>query len=250
MKNKIAILLTLILAAGAFTACTAEEKMNNDIKTSVVSKAADVSASEISSEISTTKTTDETSFVSAETAQLKTEPIEKIKSGSGQNQTKNRQNSDAVSIAKPKEENVKHTIANSNTFSSAQQKKDESKSEKATEKPAQKPRQKPTEKPKPAPKPTQPPTAKKNVDVSSVVSACISYGKQLGMHYDGSLNTGNASWFSPTNASYYDDTQSLTADCYSDVEYVAYYYKNDGIKPSDLSFNVVAENNKIYIVYC
>lgn len=38
MKKKIAIMLTLILAAGAFTACTAEEKVNNDIKTSVVSK--------------------------------------------------------------------------------------------------------------------------------------------------------------------------------------------------------------------
>jgi len=36
MKKKIAIMLTLILATGTFTACTAEEKMNNDIKTSVV----------------------------------------------------------------------------------------------------------------------------------------------------------------------------------------------------------------------
>lgn len=45
MKKKIAIMLTLILAAGAFTACTAEEKVNNDIKTSVVSRAADVSVS-------------------------------------------------------------------------------------------------------------------------------------------------------------------------------------------------------------
>ena len=39
MKKKIAIMLTLILAAGTFTACTAEEKLNNDIQTSVVSKA-------------------------------------------------------------------------------------------------------------------------------------------------------------------------------------------------------------------
>ncbi len=250
MKKKIAIILTLILAPGTFTACRLEEKMNNDIKTSVVSKAADVSASETTSEISTTKTTAKKATVSTETTQSKTEPIEKIKSDSGQNQTKNRQNSDADSIAKPKEENVKHTIANSKTSSIAQQKKEENKSEKVTEKPASKPTQKLTEKPKPAPKPTQPPTEKKNVDVSSVVSACISYGKQLGMNYNSSLNTANASWFSPTNALYYDDTQSLTADCYSDVEYVAYYYKNDGIKPSDLSFNVVAENNKIYVVYC
>ena len=46
MKKKIAIMLTLILAAGAFTACAAEEKVNNDIQTSVVSRAADVSVSE------------------------------------------------------------------------------------------------------------------------------------------------------------------------------------------------------------
>ncbi len=256
MKKKIAIMLTLILVTGTLTACTAEEKMNNDIKTSVVSTTADVSVSETFSEISTTMQAETTTTVetetadkataSAEIAQSKTESTKKIKSGSGQNQTKNRQNSDADSIAKPKEENVKYTIASSKASSTAQQNKDESKSEKATEKLAQKPKQKPSENSKP----TQPPTEKKIIDVSSVVSACISYGKQLGMHYDGSLNTSNASWFSPTNASYYDDTQSLTADCYSDVEYVAYYYKNDGIKPSDLSFNVVAENNKIYVVYC
>ncbi len=245
MKKKIAIMLTLILATGTFTACRLEEKMNNDIKTSVVSTTADVSVSETFSEISTTMQA-EISTVSAETTQSKTEPIEKIKSDSGQDQTKIRQNLDADSIAEPKEENVKHTIANSKTSSIAQQKKGENKSEKVTEKPAQKPKQKPSEKSKPA----QPPTEKKNVDVSSVVSACIAYGKQLGMKYDSTLNTSNASWFSPTNASYYDDTQSLTSDCYSDVEYVAYYYKNDGIKPSDLSFNVVAENNKIYVVYC
>ena len=108
--------------------------------------------------------------------------------------------------------------------------------------------QKPTE--KPTQKPTQPPAKAKTVDVQYTVSACIAYGQQLGMKYDSSLNTGNASWFSPTNASYYDDTQSLTADCYGDVEYVAYYYQSSGITPSDLSFNVIAENNKIYVVYC
>lgn len=82
------------------------------------------------------------------------------------------------------------------------------------------------------------------------MSACIAYGQQLGMKYDSSLNTGNASWFSPTNASYYDSTSELTADCYGDVEYAAYYYQSSGIAPSDLSFNVIAENNKIYVVYC
>ena len=128
----------------------------------------------------------------------------------------------------------------------------ESTAKKETENSTQKPVQKPTEKPteKSTQKPTQPPTKAKTVDVQYAVSACIAYGQQLGMKYDFSLNTGNASWFSPTNASYYDDTQSLTADCYGDVEYVAYYFQSSGITPSDLSFNVIAENNKIYVVYC
>ena len=37
MKKRIAIVLTLILATGTFIACTAEEKVNVDNKTSVVS---------------------------------------------------------------------------------------------------------------------------------------------------------------------------------------------------------------------
>ena len=136
------------------------------------------------------------------------------------------------------------------------QSESKSTAKKETETPTQKPAVKPThpstQKPteKPTQKPTQPPTKAKTVDVQYAVSACIAYGQQLGMKYDSSLNTGNASWFSPTNTSYYDDTQSLTADCYGDVEYVAYYYQSSGIAPSDLSFNIIAENNKIYVVYC
>ena len=42
MEKRIAIMPTLIFATGTFTDCT-EEKMNNDIKTSVVSTTADVS---------------------------------------------------------------------------------------------------------------------------------------------------------------------------------------------------------------
>lgn len=60
MKKKIAIMLSIILMAGTFTACTAEEKVNNDVKTSVVSKAADVSVSGESSEMATTEKATET----------------------------------------------------------------------------------------------------------------------------------------------------------------------------------------------
>ena len=213
MKKKIAIMLTLILAAGTFTACTAEEKVNNDIKASVVSKTADVSVSETTSVISTTSQIETT-----KTAETTVKPTVSLETKPSKTDTKSKQDS----ISKDTEQ----------------------KTEATKEKHAQKATEKPTE------KITQPPIEKKSVDVTSAVNSAISYGKQLGMKYDTSLNTGNASWFSPTNASYYDSTSELTAYCYADIEYVAHYYKNDGIVPSDLSFNVVAENNKIYVVYC
>ena len=247
MKKKIAIMLSTILMAGTFTACTAEEKVNNDVKTSVVSKAADVSASGGSSEMATTETMQsiEKATVSKETepSGQNTKTIEKADSG---------QNSAVVSATDPIQKTQSEVQNNSKNTVNSNPSESESTAKKETENSTQKPVQKPTEKPteKSTQKPTQPPTKAKTVDVQYAVSACIAYGQQLGMKYNSSLNTGNASWFSPTNASYYDDTQSLTADCYGDVEYVACYYQSDGIVPSDLSFNVIAENNKIYVVYC
>ena len=253
MKKKIAIMLTFILATVTFTACTAEEKVNNDIKTSVVSKAADVSASAETSAPTITlptakkKTTEtaEKSTVSKETEPLgqNTKTEEKAYSG---------QNSAVVLATDPIQKTQTEVQNNSKNTVNSNQQKSESTAKKETETPAQKPAEKPTQPStqKPTQKPTQPPTKAKTVDVQHAVSACIAYGQQLGMKYDSSLNTGNASWFSPTNASYYDSTSELTADCYGDVEYVACYYQSSGIAPSDLSFNVIAENNKIYVVYC
>lgn len=60
MKKKIAIMLTLILATGTFTACTAEEKMYNSSLSPTVSTSVGVSASEESSEMATTETTTNT----------------------------------------------------------------------------------------------------------------------------------------------------------------------------------------------
>ena len=45
MKKKIAIMLTLILATGTFTACTAEEKMDNSSLSPTVSTSVGVSVS-------------------------------------------------------------------------------------------------------------------------------------------------------------------------------------------------------------
>ena len=238
MKKKIAIMLTLILATGTFTACTAEEKMYNSSLSPTVSTSVGVSASGESSEMATTETMQSTEKA---TVSKETEP-------SGQN-TKTEEKADSgqhsavVSATNPIQKTQTEVQNNSRNTVNSNKQKSESTAKKETENSTQKPAEKPTQ------KPTQPPTKAKTVDVQYEVSACIAYGQQLGMKYDSSLNTGNASWFSPTNASYYDSTSELTADCYGDVEYVAYYYQSDGIVPSDLSFNVIAENNKIYVVY-
>ncbi len=172
-----------------------------------------------------------------------TKTIEKADSG---------QNSAVVSATDPIQKTQSEVQNNSKNTVNSNPSESESTAKKETENSTQKPVQKPTEKPteKSTQKPTQPPTKAKTVDVQYAVSACIAYGQQLGMKYDSSLNTGNASWFSPTNTSYYDSTSELTSNLKSDVEYAAYYYQSSGIAPRDLSFNVIAENNKIYVVYC
>ena len=250
MKKKIAIMLTLILATGTFTACKSEEKINNSSLSPTVSTSEGVSASTESSATATIEKATETTIPENATVSKEAQP-------SGQNakteeKADSGQNSAVVSATAPIQktqsevQNISKNTANSN------KQKSESTAKKETENSTQKPVQKPTEKPtqKPTDNTSQPPSKAKTVDVQYAVSACIAYGQQIGMKYDSSLNTGNASWFSPTNASYYDDTQSLTADCYGDVEYVAYYFQSSGIAPRDLSFNVIAENNKIYVVYC
>ena len=247
MKKKIAIMISIILMAGTFTACTTGEKVNNSSLSPTASTSVGVSASAESSEMATTETTTNTEKA---TVSKETEP-------SGQNakteeKADSGQNSAVVSATAPIQktqsevQNISKNTANSN------KQKSESTAKKETETPIQKPAEKLTQPPtqKPTDNTSQPPSKAKTVDVHYAVSACIAYGQQLGMKYDFSLNTVNASWFSPTNASYYDDTQSLTADCYGDVEYVAYYFQSSGIAPRDLSFNVIAENNKIYVVYC
>lgn len=74
MKKKIAIMLTLILATGTFTACTAEEKMDNSSLSPTVSTSVGVSASGKSSEMATTETMQSTEKA---TASNETEPSEK-----------------------------------------------------------------------------------------------------------------------------------------------------------------------------
>lgn len=87
MKKKIAIMLTLILATGTFTACTAEEKVNNSSLSPTVSTSVGVSVSGESSEMATTETTTNTekATVSKETELSEENTKAKEKADSGQN---------------------------------------------------------------------------------------------------------------------------------------------------------------------
>ena len=69
MKKKIAIMISIILMARTFTACTAEETMDNSSLSPTVSTSVGVSASGESSEMATTETptTAEKTTVSKET---------------------------------------------------------------------------------------------------------------------------------------------------------------------------------------
>lgn len=238
MKKRIAIVLTLMLATGTFTACTAEEKVNDTNKKSVISTV-DVSSSTESSESIqienvTEIATAEKNTVLQNTEATKTDTQTEEKADSGQNSGKKMQIVQRVEIKT-------NTQSNAENSENKVAEKQEYKTENI---PEQKPVQTVTE------PPTQPPTEAKTIDIQYVLSSCIFYGKQLGMNYDSTLNISNASWFSPTNAEYYSDTQSLLNDCCNDVEYTAYFHQDSGIAPSDITFNVIAEQNKIYIVYC
>ena len=90
----------------------------------------------------------------------------------------------------------------------------------------------------------------KKLNVKSAIKTARNYGTKLGMHYDKTLNTDNASWFAPTNTKYYKNTTELKKALKGDVRYVAYFYKDLGVVPSDITFNIVKENSRIYVVYC
>ena len=74
MKKKIAIMLTLILATGTFTACTAEEKMDNSSLSPTVSTSVGVSVSGETSATATTEKTTETTIPEKATVSKETEP--------------------------------------------------------------------------------------------------------------------------------------------------------------------------------
>lgn len=132
MKKKIAIMLTLILATGTFTACTAEEKMDNSSLSPTVSTSVGVSVSGETSAMATTETTiPEKATVSKETepSGQNTKTEEKADSG---------KNSAVVSATDPIQETQTEVQNNSRNTANSNQQKSESTAKKETETPIQK----------------------------------------------------------------------------------------------------------------
>lgn len=127
MKKKIAIMISIILMAGIFTACTAEEKMDNSSLSHTVSTSVGVSVSGETSAMATTETT----------------IPEKADSG---------KNSAVVSATDPIQKTQTEVRNNSKNTVNSNQSESESTAKKETETPTQ----------KPAVKPTQPITVQRN----------------------------------------------------------------------------------------
>lgn len=219
--KKIAIIMALIMCTGGLTACGSGEVI--EYPTEPTSKAVAVQSESTTENTTATENVEDTTKVQEATAKAqKSEESTKV---SENNRTEKSENSEASENSR--------VSNNGNTTNRSQSRAESSESHRSEETPKPKETEKATEKP----------------DVYKAVSSAISYGCQLGMVYDSSLNTNNASWFSPTNAEYYITTSELTSDCYNDVQYLVNYYGGMGASPSEISFNVVSVGSRIYVVY-
>lgn len=115
----------------------------------------------------------------------------------------------------------------------------------ANTKPAEKETTAPQKEPaKAEPNPTQP-----SIDEATVIQNGIAYGVSLGMEYNGSLTTGNSSWFSPTAISYFPTTEELSGVCYEKIDYLLTYWGEQGYKAEDFNFNFIISDGDLYLVY-
>lgn len=228
--KKIAILMAIIMCTVGLTACGTPEVIDYTVE------------STSNTVITQTESTTEKPTVPEETTAKEKKP--KSEETSNFADKKEESSKEEKSENSGVSENSRVTNS-SNTTNRSESSAEHSENKKPEETTKPKPTEKPTQ--KPTPKPTEKPQEKP--DVYKAVSSAISYGCQLGMVYDSSLNTNNASWFSPTNAEYYTTISELTSDCYSDVQYLVNYYGGMGASPSDISFNVVSVGSRIYVVY-
>ncbi len=249
--KKLAIIIAILMAASSMSACSQAEKENYIHQKPTYSATADEAESRINTDIFGTETSEtenaEKSPVSAFQEPSGVYPTSPNKAGVGQTSRKQDGVSENDVSVQNSESSVTQSSESSRENTPKQSGNSQSRSPKTTENPQSNPAPKPTKAPEP--EPTEPPAERKYLDYNQVVSNLIGYGQSLGMVYNGSLGIGNAGWFPPTDISGYTDTDAATAACYSDVDYVPYYYADLGAVPSDIMFNVVASGGQIYVVY-
>ena len=253
MKKTIATILTILLAASTFTACTqasSTEETSTVKPTETLVLTMDESKKPMQeTTVSTETVTAETSPVSDKNESSTTEPNKPKKTATSQNSGNVGQNSkveqvQSDSLQKSQNEAPKQQ---SKTNSTTENKPKATEAQKAAEKPKSEEKPKAVEKPKEIEKPVEEPK-QQSIDFGRVTSVLISYGCSLGMVYNGSLNTGNAGWFPPLDVSGYSDTDSVISAGYDEVGYLPYYFGSYA-EPGDIAFNVIASNNQIYVVY-
>ena len=253
MKKTIATILTILLAASTFTACTqasSTEETSTVKPTETLVSTMDESKKPMQeTTVSTETVTAETSPVSDKNESSTTEPNKPKKTATSQNSGNVGQNSkveqvQSDSLQKSQNEAPKQQ---SKTNSTTENKPKATEAQKAAEKPKSEEKPKAVEKPKEIEKPVEEPK-QQSIDFGRVTSALISYGCSLGMVYNGSLNTGNAGWFPPLDVGGYSDTDSVISAGYDEVSYLPYYFGSYA-EPGDIAFNVIASNNQIYVVY-
>ena len=251
MKKTIATILTILLAASTFTACTqasSTEETSTIKPTETLVSTMDESKKPMQeTTVSTETVTAETSPVSDKNESSTTEPNKPKKTATSQNSGNVGQNSkveqvQSDSLQKSQNEAPKQQ---SKTNSTTENKPKATEAQKAAEKPKSEEKPKAVEKPKEIEKPVEEPK-QQSIDFGRVTSALISYGCSLGMVYNGSLNTGNAGWFPPLDVSGYSDTDSVISAGYDEVGYLPYYFSSYA-EPGDIAFNVIASNNQIYV---
>ena len=255
--KKLAIIIAILMAASSMSACSQAEKENYIHQKPTYSATADEAENRINTDVFGTET--------AKTENAEKSPVSAFQESSGMYPTTAKK-ADVGQMSRQQGGVSENDGSMQNSESSVTQSSGgsgENTPKQSTEKPQSKPAPKPTQatqpkateapKPKPTkapePVPTEPPAERKYLDYNQVVSNLIGYGQSLGMVYNGSLGIGNAGWFPPTDISGYTDTDAATAACYSDVDYVPYYYAGLGAEPSDIMFNVVASGGQIYVVY-
>lgn len=210
------------------------------------------SDSNIETTTATEQYTSENTEKAVEATEIKTESVtEKSQHNNEDNDKSDKQ--DTQPTQKPTQQNKPNTEDKIQYEPEPTEKVTQKPTQEPTPKPTQKTTQKPTEKPKP--KPTEKPVPKStqapepSIDKNTVINRGIAYGKAKGMTYDSSLNTGNSSWFPPSDLNDFPTTSELTQVCYEKIDYLLLAWGEQGYKAKDFAFNVIISGRDLYLVY-